>query len=899
MSKKIVTHRLSLDLANQKLQATVTLAYGDLATHRLVVDLRHGADVLELPPGSYAIAVQNGVDVLDSVTVYGPDGTYPNCIVYDVSTAVTGVEGVHEARFIISYTDEAGMQMTLTSPKIALVVKEGILKSSDVVLSEPYSAVVQARDAAQRAAEYAEGIAETLEQTTAEGIIGNHNSAEDAHSELFENIRTILSQKLSDGHAIDPTAHSTLFSKKADANKDVLAEIIGDASSADKGLMTAQQAEDLETLVNLLNDKNSGMVDTIEEVLRVFEEWEEEANMVDILAGKLNNEHNTDSNAHSELLAQKVTKSTGTNNVYATDAVGNQTTKKYSSDAEGGAIISRDANGRACVADAISSSDDTTIVNVHTAKLIANNVAMGELGDLRAGVLRNSLRISRLERGLPEAEFETDASIAYSKEVPLDVLPYASIGKIGSTVRKCTNLLMFDIIDLEDYGEVVENGLTFKLNDDGSITVNGTATADTDFYLGEGEYFQNVSFFLSGCPSGGGDGKYCLYSEDASDWSLPSTYDYGSGCHINSSSYAQASIGIRVWEGTKMTNKTFKPMLNLGTSKKSYEQYFYDLRFAPVTSIKSYDGANLLSPPYTLTCDDTEQLEYIDVIDNGDGSITINGQAESTVQFDLTTITLPKGTYILSGFSDEYMWSDFYIETVVDGYSKYYSSGKIFDVPVDTEFRVYFEAEGMGDTFDNVTFTPKLCVVSSDSSVSLVNTIQIPQDVQSLGYGWSIDDTCYNYIDLEAKQLVKRVGCVVMGDLSWSGDVNFYYAQIPNMAPSDGTSAGRRSGFLSNLYTPSTNIDTTNLDNMGMVRHENGGIYLKDTRTNNPTQLKTLLAYTKLYYELAQPEIIDISSIFLAENLITIECGGFITFENDHKYAVFNEVIYQKQEVAE
>ena len=115
MEKLMVTHRLSLDMNSQAVQATITLAQYDTATHRLIVTLRHGAEVVELPPGSYAVAVQDSdinsddkIDVLDSVTVYGSDSVYPNCIVYDVSEAVTAKEGYHESQFLITYVDEDG-----------------------------------------------------------------------------------------------------------------------------------------------------------------------------------------------------------------------------------------------------------------------------------------------------------------------------------------------------------------------------------------------------------------------------------------------------------------------------------------------------------------------------------------------------------------------------------------------------------------------------------------------------------------------------------------------------------------------------------------------------------------------------------------------------------------------
>lgn len=198
MEKLMVTHRLSLDMSNQAVQATITLAQYDTATHRLIVSLRHGAEVVQLPPGSYAaIAVQNhdaGVDVLDSVTVYGHDSVFPDCIVYDVSAYITQKEGFHEACFEVTHVDNGGLKL-LSSPRIAFVVKPEMLHSSDVETSTKtkyYGAIVQAANdastakneaqAARTAAEAARDTAlsvgvgiKSIEQTLQSGEDGGKN----------------------------------------------------------------------------------------------------------------------------------------------------------------------------------------------------------------------------------------------------------------------------------------------------------------------------------------------------------------------------------------------------------------------------------------------------------------------------------------------------------------------------------------------------------------------------------------------------------------------------------------------------------------------------------------------------------------------------------------------------
>ena len=48
-----------------------------------------------------------------------------------------------------------------------------------------------------------------------------------------------------------------------------------------------------------------------------------------------------------------------------------------------------------------------------------------------------------------------------------------------------------------------------------------------------------------------------------------------------------------------------------------------------------------------------------------------------------------------------------------------------------------------------------------------------------------------------------------------------------------------------------------------------------------------------VWYALSTPEVTDISDLITADNLITVEGGGTLTFENEYGYAVPSEVEYQ------
>lgn len=131
-------------------------------------------------------------------------------------------------------------------------------------------------------------------------------------------------------------------------------------------------------------------------------------------------------------------------------------------------------------------------------------------------VSRNSKRITNIEQGLVPDPFETDDSVAYMKGVPANALPYAEIQKVGGmTVKDETtgtlksapvtevvsvgaNLIPFSYKGLS----TTDNGLSFVANNDGSITVKGTATAATTIALCNLPKLENGDYYLSGAKDG-------------------------------------------------------------------------------------------------------------------------------------------------------------------------------------------------------------------------------------------------------------------------------------------------------------------------------------------------------------------------------------------------------------
>lgn len=109
------------------------------------------------------------------------------------------------------------------------------------------------------------------------------------------------------------------------------------------------------------------------------------------------------------------------------------------------------------------------------------------------------------------------------------------------------------------------NGVTFTVNDDGTVTVNGTntGTGSAAFVLVSNQQailIPDGDYMLSGCPQGGGNDTFDLrwfrYSPGKS------AYDTGSGAVVRKSgNTVDSNIAIVVKAGQTVNNVIFRPML--------------------------------------------------------------------------------------------------------------------------------------------------------------------------------------------------------------------------------------------------------------------------------------------------------------------------------------------------
>lgn len=119
----------------------------------------------------------------------------------------------------------------------------------------------------------------------------------------------------------------------------------------------------------------------------------------------------------------------------------------------------------------------------------------------------------------------------------------------------------------------VSNGITWTLNNDGSVTANGTDTNFINFYFhwSDSVPLPGARIVGSGCPAGGSTNSYCIMLFNGVDTSQR-VYDTGEGIAIPDG-WESVRFFARIYNGTTVSNLTFKPQIEVGTSPTPYEPY--------------------------------------------------------------------------------------------------------------------------------------------------------------------------------------------------------------------------------------------------------------------------------------------------------------------------------------
>ncbi len=308
------------------------------------------------------------------------------------------------------------------------------------------------------------------------------------------------------------------------------------------------------------------------------------------------------------------------------------------------------------------------------------------------------------------------------------------------------------------------------------------------------------------------------------------------------------------------------------------------IRSAPVTEVKSV-GANLLPYPYVHTSGTRGGVTFTD---NGDGSITVKGTATTTTSFNFYNGNIFEvgKTYILGvgvivAYKDANGTSKWVGGASPNATSLAWANGY-------TVVMIYYQVSANKSVDETIypfivesTDTPKYTPYKQ-----LITAIPIPEAVQALdGYGDGVNESAYNYIDFEKKQFVKRVGKVDMGTLNWSVYQGVFTVYGLN----------KKAGvynLLTSVYT-NTNANWNEMPDKTIMGYSTtGDITVTDSTYADTASFKTAMSGVMLYYELATPEVTDISDLLSMDNYIEVEGGGSLTFKNEYEYDVPSEVVF-------
>lgn len=144
-------------------------------------------------------------------------------------------------------------------------------------------------------------------------------------------------------------------------------------------------------------------------------------------------------------------------------------------------------------------------------------------------------------------------------------------GRDSVTVERCgENLVKFP------YSTSVasRNGLVITSQQDGSVTVNGTATADTWYGINqhlEKRLPMNTPMTLSGCPAGGSTKSYYIGLYLGGKWFA----DSGNGnTNIQfTTNEISSRVEVSIIKGTVCNDLTFFPKIEVGTTITPYSKY--------------------------------------------------------------------------------------------------------------------------------------------------------------------------------------------------------------------------------------------------------------------------------------------------------------------------------------
>lgn len=145
------------------------------------------------------------------------------------------------------------------------------------------------------------------------------------------------------------------------------------------------------------------------------------------------------------------------------------------------------------------------------------------------------------------------------------------------------------------------NGIKFTVNEDGTITANGTATTTGGFSINKIVNLPAGKYSFSGCPKNGGNNKYLINYLVAKDGVIiKDTWETGNGATFDAPNGIDRLFATcRIYQGMTVENLVFKPQYEFSNIPTDYEPY-KETQTAIANTDGTVEGLTSLSPNMTL-----------------------------------------------------------------------------------------------------------------------------------------------------------------------------------------------------------------------------------------------------------------------------------------------------------
>lgn len=472
--------------------------------------------------------------------------------------------------------------------------------------------------------------------------------------------------------------------------------------------------------------------------------------------------------------------------------------------------------------------------------------------------------------------------------VPDDVAGFAAISKIsGKTVKKnfatpITGLEEKTVSGIKFTPVFDSNGALLYVNALG-ITSDKKTTSATGAAYTVSKITSSVQGYIISAGLNGKSisGTKCVVELAESPWSSICVSE-GSGDRAISTTMISGktyNFYIQVLPDTVVDNIKFYPMIRPSDTDATY-QPSNTLWNAPVKSVVSC-GRNIFDKKVITT--------------NGSFNISDGTIVTDTVNKTRLCgyVLIPTGisTIVMTGDTS---WSGAYGHVFFDADKKFISTigvatsdTKKVNVPSNAR---YIGISIFGQAPYDSRDTLQIEVGSTATSYTPYNktTVSIPQEILDLpDYGCSAGKV-YNWVDFENMVYHHNVGSEDLGNKSWSpnttGDTLMYGNPPANSMP----------GNVNATYPLGDIVDEIPTKTWDLRVYEKvyKKMYIRADKTYTSEELKNRLKGVIINYELATPEVIDISSILYP---FKVKSGGTITFENEYNLDVNNTVLYKKE----